>query len=153
MTGKYFDELKAGDQFHSARRTVTEADVVLFTSLAGLYNPLFVDEVFAKEKGFGSRVAPGPMSMCYALGLTEELVDGTASAALGINNGRFTAPVFPGDTISVRTTVVEARPSTSRPGQGVVTLRHEVSNQKGQGVATFERTLLMFKKPRGRRQK
>ncbi len=149
MTGKYFDELKAGDQFHSPRRTMTETAIVLFTSLAGLFNPLFVDDVFAREKGFGSRVAPGPLTMAFALGLTEELVDGTASAVLGIDNCRFTAPVFPGDTISVRTTVVEARPSTSKPDQGVVTLRHEVSNEKGKGVCTFERTLLMFKKPAG----
>lgn len=149
MTGKYFDELKAGDQFHSPRRTMTEAAIVLFTSLAGLFNPLFVDDVFAREKGFGSRVAPGPLTVAFALGLTEELVDGTASAALGINNCRFLAPVLPGDTVSVRTTVVESRPSTSKPDQGVVTLRHEISNHKGQGVCTFERTLLMYKKPAG----
>jgi acyl dehydratase len=149
MTGKYFDELKAGDQFHSPRRTMTETAIVLFTSLAGLFNPLFVDDVFAREKGFGSRVAPGPLTMAFALGLTEELVDGTTSAALGINNCRFTAPVLPGDTISVRTTVVETRPSTSKPDQGVVTLRHEVSNEKGQGVCTFDRTLLMYKKAAG----
>ncbi|MDP7469286.1 MAG: MaoC/PaaZ C-terminal domain-containing protein, partial [Dehalococcoidia bacterium] len=77
MTAKYFDELKEGDQFHSTRRTMTEAAIVLFTSLAGLFNPLFVDEVFAKEKGFGTRIAPGPLTMTFALGLTEELVDGT----------------------------------------------------------------------------
>lgn len=147
MTGLYFDEFKVGDQFHSARRTMTETAVVMFTSLAGLFNPLFVDEVFAREKGFGSRIAPGPLTMAFALGLTEELVDGTAVAALGINNARFMAPVRPGDTVSVRTTVVEARPSTSRPDRGIVTLRHEISNQEGRGVCTFERTLMMFKKP------
>ncbi len=149
MTGKYFDELKAGDQFHSPRRTMTETAIVLFTSLAGLFNPLFVDDVFAREKGFGSRVAPGPLTMAFALGLTEELVEGTTTAALGIDNCRFTAPVLPGDTISVRTTVVEARPSTSKPDKGEVTLRHEESNEKGQGVCTFERTLLLFKWPTG----
>ena len=92
---------------------------------------------------------PESRVMAFALGLTEELVDGTTTAALGINNCRFTAPVLPGDTISLRTTVVESRPSTSKPDQGVVTLRHEISNEKGQGVCTFERTLLMFKKPAG----
>ena len=149
MTGKYFDELNTGDQFHSPRRTMTEAVIVLFTSLAGLFNPLFVDEVFAKEKGFGTRIAPGPLTMTFALGLSEELVDGTAMAALGINNAKFLSPVYPGDTLSVRTTVVESRPSTSKLGMGVVTLRHEISNQKKKGVCTFERTLLMYKKPTG----
>ena len=84
MVGKYFDELEVGDQFTSPRRTVTEADVVIFTSLTGLLNPLFTDEEFAREKGLGGRVAPGPLTISYAIGLTDELVFGTVAAVLEI---------------------------------------------------------------------
>ena len=146
MQGKYFQELRVGEVFQSPRRTVTETDVVLFTSLAGLHNPLFTDEVFAQEKGFGSRVAPGPLTMAIAMGLTDELLYGTTTAALGVNNAVFKAPVRPGDTVSVKTTVVEKRESRSQPDRGPVTLRHQVYNQQGQEVISFERTLMVLKK-------
>lgn len=147
MRGKYFDELKVGDEFVSPRRTITEADIVLFTSLAGLMNPLFTDEEFAREKGFGTRIAPGPLTVCFALGLTDEIGYGTAAAALAINNVRFSAPVKPGDTIGVKTTIVNKRESASRPDRGLISLHHDVYNQRGEQVCTFERTLMFLKQP------
>ena len=147
MLGKYFEELAVGDEFTSSRRTISEADIVIFTSICGLLNPLFTDEEFAKEKGFGARVAPGPLIIAYAMGLTDELAFGTIVAALGVNNARFTAPLKPGDTISVKTTVTDKRESTSRPDRGPVTLRHDIYNQRGEQVCTFERTLMFLKKP------
>ncbi len=146
MLGKYFDELKVGDEFSSPRRTITETDVVIFTSLTGLRNPLFTDEEFAREKGFGTRIAPGPLTMCFAIGLTDELVYGTATAVLGISNIKFTSPVKPGDTIGVKTTITAKRESNTYPDQGLVSLRHEVHNQRGEQVCSFERTLLLFKR-------
>ena len=59
MQGKFFEELEVGDRFTSHRRTMTETDIVNFTCLIGLINPLFTDVEFASEKGFGSRVVPG----------------------------------------------------------------------------------------------
>jgi len=147
MQGKYWDELEVGQEFLSHRRTLTEADVTLFTCLAGLLNPLFTDEVFAREKGFGSRVAPGPLTVSIAMGLTDEILFGTATAALGVDKVRFTAPVRPGDTLQVKTTVVDKRLSTSRPDRGPVTVRHEVFNQDGKQVCVFERTLMVLKRP------
>ena len=146
MQGKFFNELKVGDQFTSHRRTITETDVVNFTCLAGLLNPVFTDEEFAREKGFGTRVAPGPLTMSIAIGLTDELTYGTATAVLGINNVKFTAPVKPGDTIWVKTTIIDKRESASRPDRGLVSLRHEIRNQKGEQVCSFERTLMFLKR-------
>ena len=146
MIGKYFDELEVEDQFTSARRTITEADIVIFTSLSGLLNPLFTDEEFAREKGFGSRVTPGPLIVCYAIGLTDELVYGTVAAVLGIDKARFNIPVKPGDTIQVKTTVVSKRESISHPDRGPIILGHEVFNQQGNQVCSFERTLMFLKK-------
>ena len=149
MPGKYFEDLTPGDRFTSPRRTVTEADVVFFTSFTGLLNPLFIDEEFAREKGFGGRVAPGPLTVSLALGLTDELASGTTTAALGIDKVRFLAPVRPGDTIGVMTTVLEKRESASRPDRGPVVLRHEVKNQRGEVVCTLERTLMFLKRSLG----
>ena len=146
MQGKFFDELEVGDQFTSHRRTISETDVVNFTCLAGLFNPLFVDEEFAREKGLGTRVAPGPLTMSIAIGLTDGICYGTTTAALGINNAKFTTPVKPGDTIWVKTIIIDKRESASRPDRGLVSLRHEVFNQKGEQVCSFERTLMFLKR-------
>ena len=147
MPGKYFDELKVGDRFTSPKRTIGEADITMFTSLCWLLNPLFTDEEYARSKGFGARVAPGPLTLSYAIGLTDELVYGTVAAALGIKEATFSSPVLPGDTIFIRTTVTGKRESASRPDRGPVTLRHEVYNQRDQQVCVFERTLMLYKRP------
>ncbi len=148
MLGKYFEELHIGDEYLSHRRTVNETDIVLFTSITGLLNPLFTDEIFAREKGLGMRVAPGPLTLCYAVGLTDELVFGTVCAVLGINNVKFTVPVKPGDTIRVRTKIVDKIESTRKPDRGTGTLYHEVYNQLEEIVCTFERTLIFLKRPK-----
>jgi acyl dehydratase len=146
MQGKFFDELEVGDQFTSHRRTITETDVVNFTCLTGLLNPLFTDEEFAKEKGFGTRIVPGPLTMSIAIGLADELCYGTITAVLGINNVKFTAPVKRGYTIWVKTSVLNKRESASYPDRGLVTLRQEVCNQRGEPVCSFERTLMFLKR-------
>lgn len=147
MQGKFFEELAVGDQFTSQRRTMTETDIVIYTCLTGLLNPLFIDEEFAKEKGFGTRVVPGPLTMGITIGMTDELCYGTIAAVLGIDKVRFTAPVKPGDTIGIKTSVINKRESASRPDRGVVTLQHEVCNQKNELVCSFERTLMFLKQP------
>jgi len=146
MKGKHFEEFWTGDEFVSHRRTITETDIVLFTSITGLLNPIFTDEEFAKEKGLGTRVAPGPLIVSIAMGLSDELLYGTVAAALGVNNVRFTAPVKPGDTLYTKTMVVDKRESASRVDRGVVTLRHEVYNQRQEMVCSFERALMVYKK-------
>ena len=148
MLGKYFEELHIGDEYLSPRRTVSEADIVLFTSITGLLNPLFTDEIFAREKGLGMRVAPGPLTLSYAIGLADELVYGTVCAVLGINNVKFTVPVKPGDTIRVKTTILDKIESTSKPDRGIGILHQEVYNQLEEIVCTFERTMMFLKRPK-----
>ncbi|HEX5118408.1 MAG TPA: MaoC family dehydratase [Pseudonocardiaceae bacterium] len=145
----FFEEFeKAGDEeFVSRRRTITEADAVLFTSLTGIVDPVFTDEIFAREQLFGGRVVPGPMIMSYAMGLTDELGYGSVVAALGINNVRFMSPVRPQDTIQVHSTVASTRPSESRPELGIVTLQHQVVLQDERVAQSFERTLLVRRIP------
>ena len=147
MTGRYFDELNVGDESMSQGRTVTEADVVLFCSLCGLQNPLFVNEEFSRKTSFGGRVVPGPLTLSYAIGLGDYLISGTAVAVLSLNNIKFTKPLKIGDTICLKTTIIDKRGSSSQPHQGIVDLRHEVLNQRGETVCNFERTLMVLKRP------
>lgn len=145
----YFEDFEdaAQDEFTSRRRTITQTDGVLFTSLTGITDPVFTDEIFAREQLFGTRVVPGPMVMAYAMGLTDELGYGSVVAALGINNAKFISPVRPDDTIQVKTRILLTRRSDSRPDTGIVTLGHEVVNQDSVTVQRFERTLLVLERP------
>jgi acyl dehydratase len=144
----WFEDFDAApnETWVSRRRTVTEADSLLFTAMTGITDPVFTDEIFARENLFGGRVVPGPMVMAYAMGLTDEMCSGTVVAALGINNAKFMNPVRPQDTIWVHTRVVSARASESRPEHGVVTLGHIVESDRAAKVQQFERTLLVLRK-------
>jgi acyl dehydratase len=150
MPGVYFDELEVGRVFqHPIRRTITEMDNVLFTAMT--HNPalLHLDEEYCRtETEFGQRI----VNSCFTLGLmvgitVGDTTLGTTIANLGWDDVRFPKPLFHGDTIHVRTTVLEMRESKSRPTQGIVTFLHEAFNQKDELVGTCKRSGLMMKTP------
>jgi len=150
MAGKWFDELEVGQHFdHPIRRTITETDNVLFTTMT--HNPaqLHLDEEYCKtETEFGTRI----VNSCYTLSLmvgvsVGDTTLGTAVANLGWDDVRFPKPLFHGDTVRVETEVVGLRESKSRPDQGIVTFEHRAYNQHGDLVATCKRSGLQKKKP------
>jgi acyl dehydratase len=73
---------------------------------------------------------------------------GTTIANLGMSDVRFPHPLFEGDTIRIRTTVLAKRESRSRPGEGIVTLRHEALNQDGVVCGICDRQALMMMRPK-----
>lgn len=129
---EYLDDLETGRVWTTAGRTVTETDVVTFGTWTGDLHPLHMNEEYAKAAIFGRRVFHGPGVLALAFGLEMALgwKLGSALAFLGISEWRMPAPVFIGDTIRVRETVTEVRPSRSKPDRGVVTTRVEVLNQR-----------------------
>jgi acyl dehydratase len=144
MQGKYADDLAVGYREVSHRRTITEADVVMFTAMTWIIDPIFTDETFAARTQFGGRAVPGPLLLAYSLGLTEELVYGTTLAALGIDNVRFRQGTRPGTTIHVESEVASNRESATRSGQSIVQFKHEVFSDKHDGVVlSFERQMLV----------
>jgi acyl dehydratase len=145
--GLYLEDFVLDRTLATHGRTIGEADVSLFAGLAGDFNPLHVDEEFAKQTEFGGRIAHGPLVLSMAIGLMAQLnlIDGTALALLDLK-WEFKAPVKLGDTIRARVTPVEKRPSR-KPGRGVLVLRFEVENQRGETVQTGAITLLMKTRP------
>jgi len=141
--GLYLEDFVLDRALVTNGRTVGEADVTLFAGLAGDFNPLHVDEAFAANTEFGGRIAHGPLVLSMAIGLMAQLnlIDGTALALLDLT-WAFKAPVKIGDTIRARVTPTEKRP-TRKSGRGVLVLRFEVENQRGEGVQTGTITLLM----------
>lgn len=141
--GTYFSEFELGQKYTSGRRTVTEADVVLFAGLSGDYNPLHTDRVFAEATPFGQRIAHGMLSASISTGLAQNVgvFEGT-TIALMEQVFRYKAPVFFGDTIHMSLTVEGLKPS-SKGGRGVVTFKSEVIKQEGTVVIEGQWTVMM----------
>ena len=149
MPGKYYEDLEVGARFeHSLGRTITEADNVLFSALTLNTQPLHLDEEFASRTEFGRRIVNGLFTLGLAVGLTvRDLTEGTIVANLGYDRVAHPHPVFHGDTLHVVTEVLEKRESRSRPGCGIVRLKHTGRKQDGTVVVEFERTAMFLKKP------
>jgi acyl dehydratase len=131
----YLEDFKAGQVYESPARTITEADVVAFAGLSGDYNPIHTDAEFGAATQFKQRIAHGMLglSILTGLGSRSGILDGTAIAFLGIEEWKFSKPILFGDTVRVRMTVAEVRPS-SKPGSGVLKRRMELLNQRGETV-------------------
>jgi acyl dehydratase len=149
MTGKWFEDLTEGLVVeHATRRTVTETDNVLFTTMTMNPAPLHLDHAYAATTEFGRPLVNSMFTLALVVGLSvPELTLGTIVAQLGLSDASFPAPVFHGDTIRVQTEVVEARESRSRPDAGIVVFAHRAYNQRDELVVTTRRTGLMHRRP------
>ena len=149
MPGLYFEEFSVGQTFdHPIRRTVTETDNVLMTTLT--HNPaaLHLDAEAMKDSEFG-RVL---VNSCFTLGLmvgisVNDTTHGTTVANLGWDEVRFPKPVFQGDTLRIQTEVLDVRSSRSRPDNGIVVFEHRAFNQDNDLVGVCKRSALMMKRP------
>jgi len=145
MSGLYFDEFQVGQVFHHAiTRTVTETDNLLFTTLTHNPQPLHLDVEFVKQTEFGQRLVNSIFTLGLMIGVSVgDTTLGTTIANLGMNDVRFTHPVFIGDTLRSQSTVLEMRPSKSRPDAGVVVFEHKCLNQRDEEVGYCKRSALM----------
>ena len=149
MTGKYFEELEVGRRFeHEPGRTVTETDNLLFTALTLNPQPLHLDAEFAKESLHGQILVNSIFTLGLVVGLSvADTTLGTTLGNLGFEKTTFPNPVFIGDTIRVASTVVDRRPSRSKPDRGIVTFEHVGTNQRGQIVCACQRGAMMLRRP------
>jgi acyl dehydratase len=151
VLGKWFEELTPGLVVqHAIRRTVTETDNVLFTTMSMNPAPVHLDAAYAAGTPFGAPLINSMFTLALVVGLSvPELTHGTIVAQLAITDVAFPGPLFAGDTLRVKSEVVSARPSTSRPGEGVVVFAHHAFNQHGDLVCSLQRTGLMRCRPTG----
>lgn len=146
--GLFLEDFVAGEVYeHRLGRTVTEADNIQFSLLTVNASPLHCDSFQAQSTEFGRPLVNSLLSLSVVVGIVADDVLCNTIANLGWRDIKFPAPVFPGDTIYARSTVLSVRRSRSRPHQGIVTLQTEGYKQDGTVFLAFEKSNLMPQRP------
>jgi len=148
VAGLYFEQFEPGRRFeHRVRRTVTEADNVLFSTLTMNPAAIHLDAEYARGTPFGVPLVNSLFTLGLLVGLTVyDTTFGTTIGNLGFEEVRFPKPVLVGDTLRAVTTVVSKRESQSRQDSGIVVLEHRAFNQRDEEVAFCRRTALILRK-------
>jgi acyl dehydratase len=148
MTTLYLEDFKPGDTFEFGRHTFTREEIVAF---ARQYDPqpFHVDEEAARRSIYGGLIASGWQTVGVTFRLAVEGLIGRVASmgSPGVDEIRWLRPVRPGDTITARAEVLEVRPSASKPDRGVIRIRYEALNQRGETVLTMVGLGLFGRRP------
>lgn len=147
--GKWYDEIEIGERF-GTRLTVTETHLVLGAGLFGDFNPLHVDEQFAKRSAFGTRILHGPFTSALISAPVGMYFSGTAIAYLE-HACRFKAPVRPGDTLATEWVVREKLDKPRHQG-GILVMQGSAKNQDGETVVEADGKILVASRAQGPRE-
>ncbi|MGH8260472.1 MAG: MaoC family dehydratase [Steroidobacteraceae bacterium] len=149
MAGLYYEQFEVGQRFaHAVRRTVTETDNLLITTLTMNPAAVHLDAQYCKGTEFGAPLVNSVFTLGLMVGISvSDTTYGTTVANLGWEKVAFVKPVLVGDTLRVETTVAAMRASRSRPECGIVTFQHRAFNQREEEVASCLRAALMLRKP------
>jgi monoamine oxidase len=146
MKSIYFEDIEVGSSRETVGRTITETDVVVHAGHTGDFFPHHMDAEFAKTTQFGQRIAHGTMTFAIAIGLKATTANPHAFT-YGFERVRFPRPVFIGDTIHVRATIVERQNDPKRPDHGRYIERVEAVNQRGETVLACDHIALIKRRP------
>jgi acyl dehydratase len=142
--GNQFEDFQDGQVFeHHWGRTLSESDAALFSTLALRFTPLYFNREYARAHDHTDIVVDPLLALCTVVGLSVEDLSEAGGPFLGINQIEFHRPIYPGDTLNARSTVVSTRTSEKRPQFGIVTWRTEGLNQNEDLVLSYERTNLV----------
>ena len=148
--GRFFEDFTVGDIYqHPLGRTVTTTDNTWFTLLTQNTAPLHFDHHYAAQTEFGRPLVDSTFTLALVTGQSVSDVSQNVFANLGWDEVRLPAPVFEGDTIYSQSEVIATRPSASRPNIGIVTVRTTGSNQRGEVVISFTRTIMVYRRGQG----
>ncbi|GAB7551213.1 hypothetical protein NRB_07100 [Novosphingobium sp. 11B] len=146
--GMFFDDFTIGQQIETPRRTITSTDIVNFACLSGDFNGVHTDHEYCRTTPFGEPIAHAPLIYAVMGGLqyASGTNDGTLLAVLGIDEWRMLIPVKHGDTVHMRSTVIDKR-ETSKDDRGVVSFNREFVNQREEVVQRMKATFLYRRRP------
>jgi itaconyl-CoA hydratase len=144
--GRYFEDFEVGDVYqHPLGRTVSEADCSWFTLLTCNTNQSHFNAHFAEQNPVseGRILVNSGFTIALVLGLTVLDMSQNAVANLGIEELRLTHPVYLGDTLYAESICTDKRPSSSRPGFGIVSMRTRGLNQHGDEIMSWRRSVMV----------
>ena len=142
--GNQYEAFEVGQRFaHHWGRTFTAADGVLFSTGTCNWMPMYVNAEYSRSHGHPDIVVNPMLVLCTAVGLSVEDLSEGGGPFLGVNDIEFLKAVYPDDTVTASSTVLDKRVSGSRPDTGIITWRSEVHNQVGDCVLRYSRTNLV----------
>jgi len=144
----YFEDFTIGRVFDSGTRQLSEQDILGF---AREYDPQYfhTDPEAAKQSIFGGLIASGwqTVGVCMRLMCDSYLLESSSMGSPGVDEVRWVKPVYPGDTLRMRATVIAAKPSSSKPDRGMATMRCNIYNQKDELVMHMQGVQMMGRRP------
>ncbi len=148
--GRYYEDFTVGDVYeHRPARTITQTDNIWFTLLTMNTHPLHFNDEYGAETEFGECLVDSTLTLAIVVGMSVSDVSYKTVANLGWDKVRMPRPVFHGDTLYAESEVLEKRRSESRENDGIVTVKTTATNQDGDVVMKFERTMLIPTKEKG----
>ena len=150
MEKLHFEDYRLGEKFTSPGRTITEADIVMFSALTGDWHPLHTNVEYAKKTPFGDRIAHGMLVLCVGSALVFRLgayvaLPKSFIAFYGMDSVRFTGPVKIGDTIYCEVEIDSLDPKDEK--RGVISYRYFIKNQRNENVVVFNAKALVGRRP------
>jgi acyl dehydratase len=144
----YFEDFEVGKTYQSGSRTVTEEEIIAFARDFDP-QPFHIDREAAEKSYYGGIIASGwhTCSMIMRLMVDGTLGSSSSMGSPGVDEVRWLKPVRGGDTLNVSSTVLEMRPSSSKPDRGVVVYQWEARNQHGELVTTIKGMGMFGRRP------
>lgn len=144
----WLEDFIPGTVLTSPSRLVTTDDIDAWASLTGERHPVHMDDAFARAAGFRGRVAHGLFSLALVEGLKAGLgvFEQSVIASLGWNNVKFSAPLYPGESVHLRLTLVSKRDS-SKPGKGIAEERGVLVKEDGTEVVSGDHVIILLSRP------
>lgn len=127
--GKSYDEIQIGETA-SFSKTITETDIYLYAGISGDFNPLHVDEEYARRTPFGTRIAHGGLASSLLAPVLGMKLPGLGTIALEVNQ-KYRKPTYPGDTITCTVKVIDKQARLK-----AVVMRILWTNQKGEKISS-----------------
>lgn len=144
--GRYFEEFTVGEEInHSLSKTIFESDNNFFCLLTMNNHPVHTNVDYASQNQHGKILVVGTLVFSLAVGITVPDISGKAIANLGYDDVKHLAPTFVGDTLYVKSRILEKRESRSKTDRGIIYVESIASNQNGVDVLSFRRHVLIKK--------
>jgi acyl dehydratase len=139
----FFEDFEKGEQIVTKGRTVTESDISMSVAISGHSQPIFIDEEFAKTTSFGTRIAPGELTLGLVAGLLTRL--GILENQVGLLEikCKFPNALKANDTVHAETDILDTR-LCSKKDRGIVTFNDRLLNQRNEIVLESHRVAMFL---------